>query len=237
MNRIFLVFIFGLMGFQVLAQDSGVDTIGQVDNNIQAKIKYGNLIIQTIPSEVFVEIPKLSVNENKKQDSLIFDEIYTGLYELSFSSKLEKFKCFVEVLDKETIHLLVNVNGKSFKKQVIDYTPSDDEEYVDTDQLYVMVENMPEFPGGARGLQEWIRSNVKYPEIARRNKVTGRVYVGFVIDKVGKVGEVKVLRSINPVLDSEALRVVESMPAWKPGVQKGKPVRVSYTFPINFQLR
>jgi TonB family protein len=225
------------MGFQGLAQNTRIDTLSQMGGDIQTKIMYGNLIIQTIPNNVFVEIPKLSINEDKKQDSLIFDEIYTGLYDLTFSSKQDKFKCIVEVLNKETVHLLVNVKGKSFEKQVIDYTPSEEEEFVDTDLLYVMVENMPEFPGGARGLREWIRSNVKYPEIARRNKVTGRVYVGFVIDKVGKVGEVKVLRSINPVLDSEALRVVESMPVWKPGVQKGKPVRVSYTFPINFQLR
>ncbi len=236
MNRIFLIFVFGLMAFQGLAQNTRVDTLSQLGDDIQTKIMYGNLIIQTIPSNVVIEIPKLSFNENKNQDSLIFEDIYTGLYELSFISEEVKFKCFVEILDKESVHLLVNVDEKNFKKKIIDYTPSEEEEFVDTDQLYVMVENMPEFPGGARGLREWIRSNVKYPEIARRNKVTGRVYVGFVIDKEGKVRDVKVLRSINPALDNEALRVVKSMPAWKPGVQKGIPVRVSYSFPISFQL-
>lgn len=238
MVRILFIFIFSFIGFHILAQNISVDTLGKLGNDIQTKIKYGNLIIQTIPSDVKIEISKLGVNEDKKKDSLIFEDIYTGLYELTLGSKQDAFKCFVKVLDNKTVHLFVDIKEKSFKAEIVEYTPLDEEEdYMDTDDIYVMVENMPEFPGGASGLREWIRSNVKYPEIARKNKVTGRVYVGFVIDKVGKVGEVKILRSINPILDSEALRVVASMPKWKPGIQKGKPVRVSYTFPINFQLR
>lgn len=236
MGKTILIFIFGLISLPILAQTS-VDTVRKMDDDIQTKIKYGNLIVQTIPSRVDVAIPKLGVDEEKKQDSLIFEEVYTGLYELSLKSEKENFKCFVEVFDNETVHAVVNLNEKSLKTNIIDYTLSAEvEEEVDSEQLYVMVKNMPEFPGGARGLRDWIKSNVKYPEIARRNKVTGRVYVGFVIDKEGKVGKVKILRSINSVLDKEALRVIGNMPTWKPGMQKGKPVKVSYTFPINFQL-
>ena len=86
-------------------------------------------------------------------------------------------------------------------------------------------------------VQKWIAKNVKYPMIAQENNIQGKVFVQFVIEKDGSVSDVKVARSVDPSLDKEAIRVVKAMPKWKPGKQRGKPVRVSYTVPINFQLQ
>ena len=94
---------------------------------------------------------------------------------------------------------------------------------------------MPQFPGGS--VQKWIAKTVKYPMIAQENNIQGKVFVQFVIEKDGSVSDVKVARSVDPSLDKEAIRVVKAMPKWKPGKQRGKPVRVSYTVPINFQLQ
>lgn len=104
-------------------------------------------------------------------------------------------------------------------------------------KVFVVVENMPEFPGGTKALMKYIGENVKYPAEAKKKEIEGRVFIGFVIDKEGNVTKTKVLREVNPLLDAEALRVINSMPKWKPGTQKGKKVCVSYTIPINFALK
>ena len=237
MNKVFFIFFINLIGFQIFAQNVIIDTIVKEDARIPATIKYGNLIIQTIPSDVMVEIPKLGINEEKNQDSLILEEIYTGLYDLSFRFENETFKCFVEVLNEKTVHVLVDVKEKSFETNIVVYNSQLPEAIpVDINQVYVMVEEMPEFPGGILELRRWVKSNVKYPESSRKKGITGRVYIGFVINRGGQVEECKVLRSIDPALDREALRVVNNMPDWKPGKQRGEPVKVSYTFPINFYL-
>lgn len=101
-------------------------------------------------------------------------------------------------------------------------------------EIFVVVEDMPMFPGG--NVQKWIAKNVKYPVLAMENGIQGKVYIQFVIEKDGAITDVKVIRGVDASLDKEAVRVVKSMPKWKPGKQRGKPVRVSYTLPINFQL-
>ncbi len=102
---------------------------------------------------------------------------------------------------------------------------------------FAIVEEQPLFPGGETALLEYIAKNTHYPESAIEAGVSGRVYVGFVIGTKGQVTDVKLLRGISPVLDNEALRVVREMPAWTPGRQSGKPVRVSFQVPVNFTLR
>lgn len=108
-----------------------------------------------------------------------------------------------------------------------------DEDTGDT-EVFVVVEDMPMFPGG--NVQKWIAKNVKYPVLAMENGIQGKVYIQFVIERDGSITDVKVLRGVDASLDKEAVRVVKAMPKWKPGKQRGKPVRVSYTLPINFQL-
>ena len=114
--------------------------------------------------------------------------------------------------------------------EIIEFEEEDDEEF------FMVVENMPEFPGGDLGLMKFIQKNVKYPAIAKEYNITGKVYVSFIVDKQGKVTNVKIVRGVDKNLDGEALRVVSALPNYKPGKQRGKPVRVMFTIPINFTL-
>lgn len=116
-------------------------------------------------------------------------------------------------------------------------TPSIDEGYVteDTDEIipFLPSEDMPVFPGN---VQKWLAKSVRYPQIALDNGIEGRVYVQFVVERDGSISNVNVVRSVDASLDKEAIRVISSMPKWKPGKQRGKAVRVSFTLPIAFQL-
>ena len=104
------------------------------------------------------------------------------------------------------------------------------------DELFMIVETMPSFPGGQEALANYLKDNLKYPESARENGIQGRVFVNFVVEKDGSVSNVKVSRGLGGECDKEAVRVVESMPKWTPGIQRGKTVRVSYMMPIVFKL-
>ena len=96
---------------------------------------------------------------------------------------------------------------------------------------------MPEFPGGELSLMKWIAENVSYPVVAAENGVEGLVACSFVVNTDGSICDIEVLRSIDPLLDKEAVRVLERMPNWKPGMQQGKNVRVKYTIPVRFRLK
>jgi len=97
-------------------------------------------------------------------------------------------------------------------------------------------ETMSEFPNGEEGLMQYLQKNIKYPKSARKNNISGIVMINFVIDEKGKTMNAKVTKSISEELDREALRVINNMPKWKPGTRDGKPVRVFFDIPINFQL-
>ena len=111
-----------------------------------------------------------------------------------------------------------------------------DVKMVNNDSIYQMVEVMPEFPGGTAKMMDYLSKNIKYPEEAKEKGISGRVFLSFVIEKDGAVSNVKVAKGIGKECDDEALRVVKAMPKWKPGLQKGKPVRVNYMLPIFFKL-
>ena len=103
--------------------------------------------------------------------------------------------------------------------------------------VYEVVENMPEFPdGGMPGLMKYLSANIRYPEAAHKAGTQGRVTVQFVVGKDGSIGNVSILRGVDPALDAEAIRVISGMPKWKPGTQKGEPVNVRYTVPVMFRL-
>ena len=122
----------------------------------------------------------------------------------------------------------------------IEETDTDEDEIVeieeDDEEFFMVVENMPEFPGGDLGLMKFIQKNVRYPAIAKEYNITGKVYVSFIVDKQGSVTNVKIVRGVDKNLDAEALRVVSLLPKYKPGKQRGKAVRVMFTIPINFTL-
>ena len=105
------------------------------------------------------------------------------------------------------------------------------------EEVFMVAEQMPEFPGGMKEMLKFLQENVKYPENAMKNNVQGRVIVQFVVEKDGTPTEFKVLRSVDPDLDAEALRVMKAMPKWKPGMQKGQVVRVKFTVPVSFKLQ
>ncbi|MBV5315496.1 MAG: energy transducer TonB [Prolixibacteraceae bacterium] len=119
---------------------------------------------------------------------------------------------------------------------VMQVTEEKEEEKEDT-PVFFIVEEMPDFPGGQLALRKFIAQAIKYPVIAQENGIQGKVFVNFVVAKDGTVTGAKIARGVDPSLDKEALRVVNSLPKWKPGKQGGKPVRVSYTVPINFVLQ
>ena len=106
-----------------------------------------------------------------------------------------------------------------------------------TDEVFEMVEVAPEFPGGTEALYKYLAGNVKYPEKAKADGTEGRVLVSFVVEKDGSVTDAKVMRSVSDEVDAEALRVVQGMPKWTPGMQQGTPVRVHYNLPITFKLQ
>jgi len=106
-----------------------------------------------------------------------------------------------------------------------------------TEEIFVVVEEMPEFPGGQSALMKYLSENIRYPVIAQENGIEGRVICSFVVERDGSITDVQVVRGVDPSLDREAVRVIQSMPKWKPGKQRGKPVRVRFTLPIVFRLQ
>ena len=107
-------------------------------------------------------------------------------------------------------------------------------EKVDSDGVYLIPDQMPEFPGGMQAMMTFLSANIKYPVEAQKKNLSGRVIVQFVIEEDGALGQVKVIRKVDPLLDEEALRVVKSMPKWTPGMEDGKVVKVRFTVPIMF---
>ncbi len=114
--------------------------------------------------------------------------------------------------------------------------PAATQEEGDEGEVFEIVEQNPMFPGGNEALMKWLGKNLKYPASAQENGIQGRVLVQFVVNKDGSIVEPKVLRSVDPALDKEALRVVSAMPKWQPGKQRGKTVRVRFTLPVTFRL-
>ena len=133
----------------------------------------------------------------------------------------------------------IEVNTEETETEVVIAAPveapvEEEEEEV----VFVVVESMPEFPGGQQALFKYLSENVKYPVIAQENGIQGRVICQFVVNKDGSIVDVEVVRSGGDAsLDKEAIRVLKSMPKWKPGKKRGKPVRVKYTVPVNFKLQ
>ncbi|MDX8339563.1 energy transducer TonB [Draconibacterium sp. IB214405] len=150
----------------------------------------------------------------------------------------------VEVLnivddDIEIEDELMIEDSEADDETVIDVQPiiESTEEEEEVDEIFVIVEEAPEFPGGTRALYQYINSHVRYPVIAQENGIQGKVYIKFVVDESGNVADAEVLRPVETSLDKEALRVINSLPRFKPGKQRGKPVKVYYNAQITFKLQ
>lgn len=142
--------------------------------------------------------------------------------------------------DAETTNEMnMDVFDKIEKQENIEIAPvkvEEEEEEVE-DEIFQVVEQDPEYPGGLDALYKFIQQNLKYPQLAKENNITGRVFVTFVVEKDGSVSNVKAARDIGGGCGAEAVRVIKSMPKWTPGKQRGKAVRAAYTLPVNFVLQ
>ena len=152
----------------------------------------------------------------------------------------EPLEVYAKHFNADTSNGILFINTKEYvkngKKEVVDVAVKKSEEEAEPEGAFDVVEQMPEFPGGAAGMMKFIAENVKYPEEAYSKGTEGRVLVQFIIEKDGSVTNVKVIKKVNDAIDAEAVRVVKAMPKWKPGKQNGREVRVKYTIPVIFRL-
>ena len=136
--------------------------------------------------------------------------------------------------------MFMNLEDDNTGVEIQEYKEAEvEEEEVEEEAIpFQLVEQKPSFNGGdANEFSKWVNSRLVYPEIAKENGVQGRVTLAFTVEADGRVTNVKVLRGVDPALDAEAVRVVKSSPKWKPGRQRDRAVKVTYTFPVIFQLR
>ena len=189
-------------------------------------------------------------NYDKREidESLLNREIVEDL-EMTEITKQEEQKPQPVELPKQTTQLEIvqddvevediEINAEVDQQEVIEeYVPVEvEEEEVQEQEIFQIVEEMPSFPGGEAKLMEYVAKNIKYPQIARETGIQGRVFVGFVVEPDGSISNVKLLRGIGGGCDEEAMRVIKSLPKWKPGKQRGKAVRVSYQIPVFFKLQ
>lgn len=131
---------------------------------------------------------------------------------------------------------IVSAEDQADFVEIQDDVPIVVEEPEEEEQIFQVVENNPEFPGGMGELMKYLQKNIKYPTICQEQGIQGRVIVQFVVNSDGSIVDPQVVKPVNPYLDKEALRVVSTMPKWKPGEQRGKPVRVRFTLPVTFRL-
>jgi len=140
--------------------------------------------------------------------------------------------------DVEIEDELIIDDAEADQNMEIEIVAFEEEEEVAEEEVFFIVEDMPSFQGkGQEGFREWIAKSLRYPEIAAENGISGKVYVQFAVNSKGSVVDAVVVRGVDPALDKEAIRVVMSSPNWAPGKQRGKAVKVQFTFPINFVLQ
>ena len=146
----------------------------------------------------------------------------------------------IDVVDtKVDTKMDIQTEDDASKRQTQTYTPPPPPKpkvEEETEEIFVVVEQQPEFPGGNTAMMKFLGDNIKYPVIAQENGISGRVITNFVVEKDGSITDVQVVRGVDPSLDKEAIRVIQSMPRWKPGKQRGSAVRVRFTLPVVFRL-
>ncbi len=141
--------------------------------------------------------------------------------------------------DENVVETSITSSEETGETYEIKHVPAAiEEEIPEEEEIFEIVEETPQFPnGGMVGLMQYLGKNIKYPTMAQEAGTQGRVTIQFVVNKDGSIVDVKVLRGVDPYLDKEAVRVVSSMPKWKPGRQRGKPVRCKFTVPVTFKFQ
>lgn len=179
-------------------------------------------VVEQVKSSVKFTAPIIKKDEEVKEE----DEI-----------KLDEVQKSDKAVGAFTVEGNDEVGGAVLKAKEDIAAPEPPKHVVEETKIFTVVEQMPMFPGGDGALMSYLSSNIHYPTVAAENGVQGRVVVGFVVERDGSITDVNVLRSVDPSLDREAMRVVKSMPKWTPGKQNGSAVRVKYQVPVTFRLQ
>ena len=178
-------------------------------------------VVEQVKSTVKFTAPVIKKDEEVKEE----DEI-----------KLEEVEKSTKAIGTFNVEGNDEVGGAVLKAKEEIKAP-EPPKHVEETKIFTVVEQMPLFPGGDAALMAYLRDNIHYPTVAAENGVQGRVVVGFVVERDGSITDVNVLRSVDPSLDREAMRVVKGMPRWTPGKQNGSAVRVKYQVPVTFRLQ
>ena len=176
--------------------------------------------VERVKSSVAFTVPEIKKDEEVKEDQEVKSQD-------DLSATNTAIGAFTVEGNDETAEV------KHVEEKIAEPEPPKEEET----KVFDVVEQMPSFPGGPAALMQYLSSNIKYPVVAEENGVQGRVVCTFVVEKDGSITDVKVVKSVDPSLDKEAMRVVKSMPKWIPGKQNGSAVRVKYTVPVTFRLQ
>ena len=179
-------------------------------------------VVEQVKSSVKFTAPVIKKDEEVKEE----DEI-----------KLDEVQKSDKAVGAFTVEGNDEVGGAVLKAKEDIAAPEPPKHVVEETKIFTVVEQMPLFPGGDAALMAYLRDNIHYPTVAAENGVQGRVVVGFVVERDGSITDVNVLRSVDPSLDREAMRVVKGMPRWTPGKQNGSAVRVKYQVPVTFRLQ
>ena len=192
----------------------------KVERKEPVKIEVEQKVVEKVKSSVKFTAPEIKKDDEvkpedeiKSQDDLAKTNTAIGTFDVKGNDEAEG-----EVLKA--------------KEVIADEKPKEEET-----KVFDVVEQMPEFPGGAAALMQWLNDHIKYPAIAEENGIQGRVVCQFTVERDGSVSNVRVMRSVDPSLDKEAIRVLKQMPKWNPGKQNGAAVRVNYTVPVQFRLQ
>jgi len=192
----------------------------KVERKEPIKVEVEQKVVEKVKSSVKFTAPEIKKDEEvkpedeiKSQEDLAKVNTAIGVYNVEGNDEAEG-----EVLKA--------------KEVVVDEKPKEEET-----KVFEVVEQMPQYPGGDAALMQYLSSHIKYPVIAEENGIQGRVVCTFVVERDGSITDVKVVKSVDPSLDKEAVRVLKSMPKWIPGKQNGSTVRVKYTVPVTFRLQ
>ena len=192
----------------------------KVERKEQVNVEVEKKVVEKVKSSVKFTAPEIKKDDEvkpedeiKSQDDLAKTNTAIGTFDVKGND------------DAEGVVLKAN-------EQAIDEKPAEEET-----KVFDVVEQMPDFPGGQGALLKWISDNIRYPSIAEENGIQGRVICTFVVERDGSITDVKVVKSVDPSLDKEAVRVLKKMPKWNPGMQNGSAVRVKFTVPVTFRLQ
>lgn len=205
---------------------------GVLENGVESK-KYQYLLLQVIkPSATIQIVNNFNVSQLKKRITMINKKRTSGFMSFKYLLALpivvlmllgNAQKVFSGQIEKVLEKPIVSENSELLQQE--------------KDKPFTVVDEMPKYPGGEKAMMEYIATNLKYPELAAKENIQGRVVIRFIISKTGKISDITVVRSLDSRCDEEAMRVVREMPTWTPGKQKGQAVAVYYTLPILYKLK